>query len=889
MESLYTKYRPQTFADVVGQKHVVETLERAVLAGKTSHAYLFCGPRGNGKTTLARILAKALLCERGPGQLPCGTCDECVAIANDQHPDVHEMDAASRTGVDDVRQAIIQRVDFAPVRGRYQVFIVDEVHMLSTAAFNALLKTLEEPPSHVVFILCTTDPQKVPATILSRVQRFDFHSSSEADIAARLAYVCEQEGFEFEPAALELVARHARGGMRDALSMLEQLSVAPITVAAVRTQLGEVATSTLEEVAGQIARRDIAGLFATVARLTAEGTDLLQFTRDLAAHLRDLYVVSVAGTQHGLVSGDGDRMLALAQEAASFGGPDRLSRVLVSLGETADGMRYSLNQRLELEVALTKLCRPESELTLEALAERIEQLELRVNGGQPLPPLMPAEAQAALLQVAQAQAQTAQAQAQKAPEAAAERAGVDAAARPAQPSVPALDESSFVPMPDAQSAPAAQRSVVQRQGASAPAAQPDMRQVGQGRPAAQPTVQAAPVQPSQPVAEPAAPQAQQSVPGTASVVAQPTQAAPMPVTQQPQAVAQPSQAVSQQPQAATASRSMAPQAARQSVAQPQAAPAPQATQAPVAPTPPAVASGAGVGDANLLRTWKRAMQILGSRNASYQALLMNASPQADDGAVVTVEIPPRSTFVNTMLKRAQVLQVVEAALSEGFGGQRRLKTVTAQGSPAVSRPSIPQPTGSRMAMPTAQAAAQAQSVTQAQPAATPQPTPRPQTQSTAPQQPRAAAPQAAPQAATSAQPAPRQTSAYTAPWEEAASVPTQQSAQPVYDDGDPGYDDFVPVFEDDGYDYGYGDAFVVPDSAPAAQPQPQPAAQPAAQPQPPAQPAPQPAPQPQPAAQPQPAPQPQPAAQPQDLSAGDQEILEMLNAAFGPGSNLTRD
>ena len=881
MESLYTKYRPQTFADVVGQKHVVETLERAVLAGKTSHAYLFCGPRGNGKTTLARILAKALLCERGPGQLPCGTCDECVAIANDQHPDVHEMDAASRTGVDDVRQAIIQRVDFAPVRGRYQVFIVDEVHMLSTAAFNALLKTLEEPPSHVVFILCTTDPQKVPATILSRVQRFDFHSSSEADIAARLAYVCEQEGFEFEPAALELVARHARGGMRDALSMLEQLSVAPITVAAVRTQLGEVATSTLEEVAGQIARRDIAGLFATVARLTAEGTDLLQFTRDLAAHLRDLYVVSVAGTQHGLVSGDGDRMLALAQEAASFGGPDRLSRVLVSLGETADGMRYSLNQRLELEVALTKLCRPESELTLEALAERIEQLELRVNGGQPLPPLMPAEAQAALLQVAQAQAQTAQAQAQKAPEAAAERAGVDAAARPAQPSVPALDESSFVPMPDAQSAPAAQRSVAQRQGASAPAAQPDMRQVGQGRPAAQPTVQAAPVQPSQPVAEPAAPQAQQSVPGTASVVAQPTQAAPMPVTQQPQAVAQPSQAVSQQPQAATASRSMAPQAARQSVAQPQAAPAPQATQAPVAPTPPAVASGAGVGDANLLRTWKRAMQILGSRNASYQALLMNASPQADDGAVVTVEIPPRSTFVNTMLKRAQVLQVVEAALSEGFGGQRRLKTVTAQGSPAVSRPSIPQPTGSRMAMPTAQAAAQAQSVTQAQPAATPQPTPRPQTQSTAPQ--------AAHQAAASAQPAHRQTSAYAAPWEEAASVPTQQPAQPVYDDGDPGYDDFVPVFEDDGYDYGYGDAFVVPDSAPAAQPQPQPAAQPVAQPQPPARPAPQPAPQPQPAAQPQPAPQPQPATQPQDLSAGDQEILEMLNAAFGPGSNLTRD
>ena len=174
MESLYRKYRPQTFADVVGQTHVVSTLERAVLEGRTSHAYLFCGPRGTGKTTMARLLAKALMCEKGPGQLPDGTCEQCQLIAAGEHPDVYELDAASRTGVENVREEIINRVGYAPVQAPCKMYIIDEVHMLTTQAFNALLKTLEEPPDHVIFVLCTTDPQKIPATILSRVQRFDF-------------------------------------------------------------------------------------------------------------------------------------------------------------------------------------------------------------------------------------------------------------------------------------------------------------------------------------------------------------------------------------------------------------------------------------------------------------------------------------------------------------------------------------------------------------------------------------------------------------------------------------------------------------------------------------------------------------------------------------------
>lgn len=394
MESLYRKYRPLTFDSVVGQQHIVSTLEHAITEGRLSHAYLFCGPRGTGKTTMARILAKALLCrnaeaaraEGASGCMPDGTCEECELIAEGNHPDVYELDAASRTGVDNVREEIINSVNFAPVRGKYKIYIIDEVHMLTTAAFNALLKTLEEPPAHVIFVLCTTDPQKILETILSRCQRFDFHRIGNEDIEHRLSYVCEQEGFDYDDEALAIVARHAKGGMRDALSTLEQLSVfgnGAVHADDARSLLGEVSDQILGEFARAIAERDIAELYGLIRTQVEEGNDLLELTRDLVAHVRDVYVACVAGARAELFEGGAEQAEALAAEAAVFGEhpADRLARVLTVLDDAALEMRGASDVRLVLEIACTRLARPEADLTIEALAERVARLETMVANG----------------------------------------------------------------------------------------------------------------------------------------------------------------------------------------------------------------------------------------------------------------------------------------------------------------------------------------------------------------------------------------------------------------------------------------------------------------------------------------------------------------------------
>lgn len=493
MESLYRKYRPLTFDSVVGQQHIVSTLEHAITEGRLSHAYLFCGPRGTGKTTMARILAKALLCrnaeaaraEGASGCMPDGTCEECELIAEGNHPDVYELDAASRTGVDNVREEIINSVNFAPVRGKYKIYIIDEVHMLTTAAFNALLKTLEEPPAHVIFVLCTTDPQKILETILSRCQRFDFHRIGNEDIEHRLAYVCEQEGFDYDDEALAIVARHAKGGMRDALSTLEQLSVfgnGTVHADDARSLLGEVSDQILGEFSRAIAVRDVAELYGLIRAQVEEGNDLLELTRDLVSHVRDVYVACVAGARAELFEGGSEQAEALAAEAAAFGEhpADRLARVLTVLDDAALEMRGASDVRLVLEIACTRLTRPEADLTIEALAERVARLEAMVANGA-----VPASVAAA-------------------------QAAAPAASVPVAAQQPTLISGARAAAPAASTAPAAtsahQGGMPWDRGTAVPAAQPAPRSTA-------PAPASKPVTPTpQPVAAPAPAPAASTVP-----------------------------------------------------------------------------------------------------------------------------------------------------------------------------------------------------------------------------------------------------------------------------------------------------------------------------------------------------------------------------------------
>lgn len=493
MESLYRKYRPLTFDSVVGQQHIVSTLEHAITEGRLSHAYLFCGPRGTGKTTMARILAKALLCrnaeaargEGASGCMPDGTCEECELIAEGNHPDVYELDAASRTGVDNVREEIINSVNFAPVRGKYKIYIIDEVHMLTTAAFNALLKTLEEPPAHVIFVLCTTDPQKILETILSRCQRFDFHRIGNEDIERRLAYVCEQEGFDYDDEALAIVARHAKGGMRDALSTLEQLSVfgnGTVHADDARSLLGEVSDQILGEFTRAIADRDVAELYGLIRAQVEEGNDLLELTRDLVAHMRDVYVACVAGARAELFEGGAEQAEALAAEAAAFGEhpADRLARILTVLDDAALEMRGASDVRLVLEIACTRLTRPEADLTIEALAERVARLEAMVANGA-----VPASVTAA-------------------------QAAAPAASVPVAAQQPTLISGARAAAPAASTAPAAtsahQGGMPWDRGAAVPAAQPAPKSAAPA-PASKPATPA-----PQPVAAPAPAPAASTVP-----------------------------------------------------------------------------------------------------------------------------------------------------------------------------------------------------------------------------------------------------------------------------------------------------------------------------------------------------------------------------------------
>ncbi len=350
-QALYRKWRPQTFDEVVGQEHVVRTLRNALLSGRVHHAYLFAGPRGTGKTTTARLLAKAVNClDPEPANRPCNQCAICRAINEGRLMDLIEIDAASNTSVEDVRE-LRERVGYRPSEARYKVYIIDEVHMLSTAAFNALLKTLEEPPSHAIFVLATTEPHRIPATVLSRCQRLDFRRVPLGDIVARLRHLAQQEGIQAEEDALSLIARHATGSMRDAESLLDQLAAYTdrvVTVEAVRTALGTGDEGAVLALTDALAARDVSRGLAVINEAADRGADPRQFARQMTDHLRALMLIRL-GAPVPLYIPESLRPTVQGQ-AARFT-PRQLARAVRLFGQAASDTRAAWQPQLPLELA----------------------------------------------------------------------------------------------------------------------------------------------------------------------------------------------------------------------------------------------------------------------------------------------------------------------------------------------------------------------------------------------------------------------------------------------------------------------------------------------------------------------------------------------------------
>jgi DNA polymerase-3 subunit gamma/tau len=377
--SLYRKYRPRNFEEVLGQGHVSATLSHAISEDRVAHAYLFTGPRGTGKTSTARILAKAINCEKGPTPTPCGVCASCVSIEDGSSLDVIEMDAASHSKVDDTRE-ILSGVSLSTAGGRRKVYVIDEVHMLSTPAFNALLKTLEEPPPHVIFILATTEAHKVLQTIVSRTQRFDFRPLSADILESHLAQVAKTEGIEIDQAALGFLARHAGGSARDALSALDQLSSlgGPVGILEAERMLGGNREDVFLELFDAVASGDVASIFTTIHAVIAQGNDARQLARNALTHARSLLLLVAAPEAEDLLDVSVEDQSKMVVQAKSFSA-SALLRSIELISDALAEMRNTPDHRLLLEVALVRAAAPETDPGATGLLGRIERLERRIG------------------------------------------------------------------------------------------------------------------------------------------------------------------------------------------------------------------------------------------------------------------------------------------------------------------------------------------------------------------------------------------------------------------------------------------------------------------------------------------------------------------------------
>ena len=381
--ALYRKFRPDSFASVKGQDHIVKTLKNQIMADRIGHAYLFCGTRGTGKTSVAKILAKAVNCEHPVDGNPCGECETCKAIAAGTSMNVIEIDAASNNGVDNIRE-IREEVAYSPTTGKYKVYIIDEVHMLSIGAFNALLKTLEEPPSYVIFILATTEAHKIPITILSRCQRYDFKRISINTISSRLMELMEKESVEVEERAIRYIAKKADGSMRDALSLLDQCIAfylgQKLTYDHVLDVLGAVDTEVFSRFLREILKNDVAQVMKHLEELVMQGRELGQFVSDFTWYLRNLLLLKSSEELEEVLDVSSDNLVLLKEEAGMVR-EDTLIRFIRVFSELSGQMKFSGSKRVLLEVALIKLCRPQMETDEVSLLERIRMLEKKLESG----------------------------------------------------------------------------------------------------------------------------------------------------------------------------------------------------------------------------------------------------------------------------------------------------------------------------------------------------------------------------------------------------------------------------------------------------------------------------------------------------------------------------